>query len=406
MISNSGRLRGLAFAIITTALLMVAASAPSPFYPELAEQLGMQPVAMTLVFAVYAFTMLASLLLTGSLSDSWGRRPVVAIGALALAASLLLFWQASSVAVLLVARGLQGIAAGILLPALSAMVVDFSSPQRPQGASLWNTIGAMTGLGIGAISAAFVLDTVADAVAVVFVTLASIFVLIAALVWVMPDASRSRATPRQPSRGAVPVSLHRPLRMAVPAIIVGWASNGLFLALSSTVLRSEFGSTNHWQQSIAIPIFASAGILTAVLLHQRSAKLVSMYGTSVLGIGTVLSMAALALHSLPAYLLAVAVMGSGFGTAFMGVLKTLMPRVDASNRAAVMSVIYAVSYLAFGVPTIIAGLLVPAISLSGAMIVLGGAIVLLCALATVQRSRIRDEMPVVTARTRPQSEAE
>jgi hypothetical protein len=44
-----------------------------------------------------------------------------------------------------------------------------------------------------------------------------------------------------------------------------------------------------------------------------------------------------------------------------------MPRVDPAERPVVMAVIYAASYVAFGVPTIIAGLLVTLISLKGAM---------------------------------------
>ena len=52
-----------------------------------------------------------------------------------------------------------------------------------------------------------------------------------------------------------------------------------------------------------------------------------------------MSLVALALHTLPAYRIAVAMMGWGFGTAFLGVLKTLMPRVTSAERAEVMAII-------------------------------------------------------------------
>ncbi|PPF44823.1 MFS transporter [Pseudoclavibacter sp. AY1F1] len=400
----AGRRRGFGFAITATMLLMIAASAPSPFYPEFAAQFELPPVAITLIFAVYAFTMLATLLLTGALSDTVGRRPVIAAGSVLLAASLVLFWQSGGLAMLLIARALQGIAAGLLLPALSAMVVDFAPPKQSEAASLWNTIAAMTGLGIGAITSAFVLDLVVDASSAVFGTLTVVFLLATAVVWATPEAPRSsrsagstgltrsagvRVEPTR-SRLEVPARLRRPLGVAVPAIIAGWATNGLFLALGSSLVGQEFGATTHAQQSVAIPIFAAAGIVASVLLHRRSARLVSVYGTSALGVGTALSLLALALNSLPVYLLTVAVVGTGFGTAFMGVLKTLMPRVGPNERAAVMAVIYIVSYLAFGVPTIVAGLLVPAATLRGAMTIIGVVIVVLCAIATVRRLRIRD----------------
>ncbi|WP_431031100.1 MFS transporter [Plantibacter sp. RU18] len=393
MIRVAGRGRGFAFAITATTLLMIAASAPSPFYPQFAEQLGLLPVATTLIFAVYAFTMLVALLLTGSISDTVGRRPVIAVGSVLLAVSLAVFWLSESLTMLLVARSLQGVAAGVLLPALSAMVVDLAPPKHMDAASLWNTIAAMIGLGIGAITAAVVLDRAADPAAAVFGTLAVVFLLVAALVWTTPEQSHS-ARPRlgrTVPRLAVPAHLRRALLVAVPAIIAGWATNGLFLALGSAVVAHEFGATTHAAQASTIPVFAVSGIIASVVLHRRSARVVSVYGTSALGIGTALSLGALAVHSFPLYLLTVAVVGTGFGTAFMGVLKTLMPRVSETERAAVMAVVYTVSYLAFGVPTIIAGLLVPVMSLQGTMTSLGIVIVLLSAVATVKRLRIRDQ---------------
>ncbi|HXH34165.1 MAG TPA: MFS transporter [Plantibacter sp.] len=392
MIRVAGRGRGFAFAITATTLLMIAASAPSPFYPQFAEQLGLLPVATTLIFAVYAFTMLVALLLTGSISDTVGRRPVIAVGSVLLAVSLAVFWLSESLTMLLVARSLQGVAAGVLLPALSAMVVDLAPPKHMDAASLWNTIAAMIGLGIGAITAAVVLDRAADPAAAVFGTLAVVFLLVAALMWTTPEQSHS-ARPRlgrTVPRLAVPAHLRRALLVAVPAIIAGWATNGLFLALGSAVVAHEFGATTHAAQASTIPVFAVSGIIASVVLHRRSARVVSVYGTSALGIGTALSLGALAVHSFPLYLLTVAVVGTGFGTAFMGVLKTLMPRVSETERAAVMAVVYTVSYLAFGVPTIIAGLLVPVMSLQGTMTSLGIVIVLLSAVATVKRLRIRD----------------
>lgn len=384
-------------------LLMVAASAPSPFYPQLAEQLRLLPVATTGIFAVYAFTMLAALLVAGSLSDRVGRRPVVTVGSLLLAGSLLLFWQSGSLGMLLTARAVQGFAAGLLIPALSAMVVDFTPTRATDTASLWNTMSAMTGLGVGAIVAALVLDTVTNPTAIVFGVLAALFILIAAGVWAVPGSSPTpdSGVSRGWGRVSVPSHVRHRLLVAVPAIIAGWATNGLFLALGPAVMKSEFAAATHVQQAITVPLFAVSGIVAAILLHRRSARVVSVYGTAALGTGTALSMAALAVHALPAYLIAVAVVGSGFGTAFMGVLQTLMPQIRATERAAVMAIIYTVSYLAFGVPTIIAGLLVPVISLRGAMTTVGGVIVVLCLIATVTRIRVPDRPHPVLAAPEP-----
>ena len=189
------------------------------------------------------------------------------------------------------------------------MVIDFAPSKHREAASLWNTIAAKIELGIGAITAALDLVTT---VAAVFASLALVFLMIAALGWTTKGKARSarmRVT-KAPRKLAVPAYLRRALNVAVPAIIAGWATNGSFLALGSSVLKNEFGATTHAQQSITIPIFAVLGTIGSVLFCRCTARVVSVYGTTALGTGTALSLAALALHLFPAYLVTVAVVGT------------------------------------------------------------------------------------------------
>nr|WP_254220948.1 MFS transporter [Brevibacterium luteolum] len=385
--------RGFVFALAATIATMLAASAPSLFYPDLAESLDLTPVATTLVFAVYAFTLLVTLLYLGPVSDRLGRRPVITIGSALLAASIVMFWHAGSLTALLVARGLQGVGAGIVIPALSAMLIDFEAPTRPGSASLWNTIGPMLGLGTGALGAAILLDITADPAVAVFGGLSAVFLLLTVLIWTTPELvsrTRVRWAELRP-RFMVPVHLRPLFAASMPAIIAGWATNGLFLALGAGLVRAELGGTTYTHAGVVIFTLAASGITASVLLYRCSPRTISLYSTSALALGTGLSIGALSVHSYPAYLATVAIVGSGFGTAFLGVLRTLLPLTGSTERAAVMSVIYTVSYLAFGVPTIIVGLLVPLITLQGAMIVLGIAVIILAALSTVARARLKPQ---------------
>lgn len=80
-----------------------------------------------------------------------------------------------------------------------------------------------------------------------------------------------------------------------------------------------------------------------------------------------------------------------------------MPYTVPAERAAIMGVIYSISYLALGVPTIVAGLLVPVLTVQGAMAVLGVAIAVLGVVATIARLRLRSDEPArePTAARRP-----
>ncbi|PIJ07905.1 hypothetical protein BMH30_14085, partial [Leucobacter sp. OLES1] len=109
-----------ALSVVSLIAMMAGASAPSPFYPGLAESIGFGPSTISAVFAVYALALLLTLLTAGSISDHIGRRPVAIVGLLVLAGGLVVFWHADSVALLVIARVIQGVASGLLLSSLPA----------------------------------------------------------------------------------------------------------------------------------------------------------------------------------------------------------------------------------------------------------------------------------------------
>ena len=112
---------------------MAASSAPSPLYVVYQQQWGFSAIALTVVFAVYVFGLIGSLLVLGALSDYVGRRPVLA-AAIALERSR---WSCSSSPATSpcwsVARLLQGIATGAAMTTLGATLVDLNPPHAPAG---------------------------------------------------------------------------------------------------------------------------------------------------------------------------------------------------------------------------------------------------------------------------------
>src|SRR5476651_2778636 len=86
------------------AMFFAASSVPTPLYRLYQEAWGFSSATLTLVFGVYAFSLLVALLMTGSLSDHIGRRPAI-IGGVALEiVAMLIFAEAHSVQMLILAR--------------------------------------------------------------------------------------------------------------------------------------------------------------------------------------------------------------------------------------------------------------------------------------------------------------
>jgi len=117
---TTGLTSGVAFGLLTSILvtLLASSSAPTPLYAVYQARWGFSPVAVTVVFGVYAVAVLVSLLVLGALSDHIGRRPVLTAALVAQAGVMLLFATASGLDVLLVARVLQGFATGAAVAAI------------------------------------------------------------------------------------------------------------------------------------------------------------------------------------------------------------------------------------------------------------------------------------------------
>src|SRR3954462_8231868 len=146
----------LDFALVAgiVSLALFASATPSPLYADYAADWGFSTPVLTAVYAVYAFGVLATLLLIGRLSDQVGRRPVL-IGALStLLVAIVLFMSAQSVEWLFAARALQGLATGAALAAAGAAMLDLHPRGDAAQTGLVNGVGSALGLGAGgAISA-------------------------------------------------------------------------------------------------------------------------------------------------------------------------------------------------------------------------------------------------------------
>jgi hypothetical protein len=69
--------------------------------------------------------------------------------------------------------------------------------------------------------------------------------------------------------------------------------------------------------------------------------------------------------------------GFGFGAAFSGAMRSLLPLAEPGERAGLLAAFYIESYLALGLPVILAGLAAPRLGLPTTTYLFGAAIMLL-----------------------------
>lgn len=354
-------------------LLMVAAAAPSPLYAVYQADWHFSAATLTAVFAVYVVALLGAFLVAGRLSDHVGRRPVIIAALLTEIAAMVFFGVAGSVPLLYVARIVQGLATGAAIGAVSASLVDLQPEDRPQLASLVNSAAPTTGLAVGALAASFLVQYGPAPLRLVYWLLLGGFAAGIALVIMVrePGQRRPGALASLRPRAGVPRSSWRAFAAGTPALIAGWALGGLYLALGPSIAAVLLHSASAVPGGAVIFLLCGVGAVTSVLRRGTQARTAMIAGSLLLAIGVGGTVIAIAAGSGAGFFASTAFAGTGFGLAFLGTFRTLSALAPPSGRAGLIATIYIVSYLAFSLPVIAAGIAVTHVGLKDTAIVYG-----------------------------------
>jgi MFS family permease len=345
--------------------LLFASSVPSPLYVVYQGQWHFSAITLTGVFAVYAIALLAALLVVGSISDHLGRRPTLLAALAVEILAMVAFADARAVGWLFAARILQGLATGTAMGTISAALLDLQPESKPWLGGLMGAVAPMSGLALGALSAGLLVDYGPDPTRFVFWLLVGIFVAALGVVLSVPETvTRDRAW-RQSliPRLAVPRQMRSAFVAALPSLAATWALGGLILSLGASLTAGVFGETSHLAGGLPIVLMTGVSAVTSVRFRHTPPLVTARWGLPALIVGLALAVAALRLESEALFLAGSAFAGLGFGPSFAGVFRSLSELAPATQRAALVSSVLAVSYLAFSLPAVAAGAAVTGLGL-------------------------------------------
>lgn len=370
---------GFRLVAVTLVVLVAASSAPSPIFPVYQAEWGLGPTAVTLVFAVYAGALLVALLTVGSLSDHLGRRPVLLAGVVGVVLAMVLFAVADSVGWLIGARILQGVSTGTAIGALGAALLDLAGPGQAPRAQLVNGAAPPVGLTLGGVGAGLLVQFGPAPTRMVYVVLAAVLVVVAVLLVRLPSAV-------DPVPGAlrslapvvrVPPASRAALAAGAPGFIGSWALGGLFLGLGGSIVAQVLGRSDHLVSGLVVAAVAGVGAVVGVVTRSTAPHRVVLAGSVAFLVGPALFVVALDQASTGLFFTAAAVSGLGFGAGFQGGLRAVLATAPAHERAGVLAAVYVMSYLAFGVPAVVAGSFAPRLGLEAVADGYAGLVVLL-----------------------------
>jgi MFS family permease len=335
------------------------------------------------LLGVYVLGLAPALLISGSLSDRHGRRPVMLVGvAAAVAASALLALGPGGVLFLVLGRLFSGFTVGIAMAVGSAWLKELSQPPFDPAADVASgarrsSLAFLLGAAIGALVAGLIAQWGPAPEVLPFLIHIGLTVPFLFVVTRVPETHRTGGVAGPWWRQLrVPSAGHRRF-VRVIAVAAPWlfASAAIGYGYLPTQLR---GATGSWGLVFATAATVVAlGVSSAVQpvakrLHSLESARGLSTGVAVIAAGIALAVLAVSARSPWAGLAANAVIGAGMGITMVSGLLEVQRIASGKDLAGLTGVFYALAYLGFLVPAGLAALpaSIPVTAILGAVLAL------------------------------------
>ena len=332
----------------------------------------------TVIFAVYAAGLAPSLLGAGSVSDRYGRRPVVLpFAALAGLSSLLFVPAAESFTLLLIARFLQGLVSGAVFTAGSAWLAELSALEgQEQAAGRRATVRLAGGFSLGPFVAAVVATLLPGPLVLPYVLHAVLVGLaVLTLLRVPETAPRVRRTASSPARAPLVPRGDRLLAVtalapvaacvyAFPATIIAGLPQLVRLPGNGVLTTGVLAGLTLGAGAVVAPLQRRLGTWTAVAA--ATSGTLGCAGTA-LAAGT---------GAWPWLIPAGLLLGAGSGWAMASGLALTVRLAPPERRGVLTGIFYTCAYTGFAAPFLItawaadAGSTPPLLTLTGLTLLL------------------------------------
>ncbi|MEV0885976.1 MFS transporter [Streptomyces microflavus] len=361
------------------AIGMAGTTLPTPLYGLYREELGFSELMVTVVFAVYALGVIATLLLAGNVSDETGRRPVLLAALGFSAASALCFLFEGGLPALFAGRLLSGFAAGLLSGAATVTVMELAPPGRAARAGLAATAANMGGLGCGPLLAGLLAEYAPWPLRLPFVVHLALIAAAAVLTWLLPETvtSSGRRPRLRPQGLAVPPQVRGVFAPSALAAFAGFSLLGLFTAVAPAFMAETLDVHNLALAGLVVFSVFLASTAGQALMGRVGERRALPGGCFVLVAGLVLVAASLLLASLPLLVAGALCGGLGQGLAFRGAVTAISAAAPPEHRAATVSAFFVIAYLGISLPVVGVGALTLGIGLRNAGLTFAGCVLVL-----------------------------
>ena len=357
--------------------MLAGALLPPPLFELYHRLWGLTPAEISLVFAVYAGSLIPSLLFLGGISDAIGRRRTILLSFAIFAVASVVFAYAHGLLWLIVGRMIQGFAMGIGLGAGTAAIREWMSEKDRQRAGEVTVIATAAGSALGALLGGTLGEFAPDPLSLPFLVYIALLACGALAVASVPKCPHLQRAAAKPKLG-VPVAIRRPFFIASGQAFLGWSTFALFVSLVPSFLAGALNLRNLLVGALVITgiqIGSVSGTFAGLRLPPRTAIIAAMLA---LGAGVWLLLIGIAVHAVWIVMAATLVAGAGGGLSYMAGLNIVNAIAPPDHRAETLSAFLVSCYLGFSIPSLAVGVAANAFGLFAAFV---GAAVILGAIA-------------------------
>jgi Major Facilitator Superfamily len=351
---------GVAFWVVAAAFLlnMAFSAVPTPLYILYQQRDHFSDIMVTIVYAVYAVGVIASLFLAGHISDWVGRRRVLVGALLVNVASALLFIFFPSLAGLIVARVVSGISVGLTTATATAYLAELHLGARPDATGkrpqVVATAANLGGIGVGPLMAGLLAQFAPAPLRLPYIVVGGALAILALLVAVAPETT-TPPDPRpawHPQRVAVPRHARRQFYAATGAAMAAFAVYGVFNSLVPSFLAGTLHVNSHATAgAVAFSAFA-AGAIAQIALGKLGNVQLLRWSVPILLSGLVLFATGMWIANLVVFVVGGIVTGAGGGLVFRGALVAAGSSAPTESRAEVLTGFFLGAYIGLSVPVI------------------------------------------------------
>ncbi len=339
-------------------LNMACSAVPTPLYVLFQQRDHFSDLMITVVYAVYAVGVIASLFLWGHLSDWHGRRRLFIPALLANVVSAVIFIAAPSLAGLMVARVISGVAVGLSIATATSYLAELHGKARPEAsdrrAQVVATSANLGGIGLGPLAAGLLAQFAPWPMRLSFIVFGAALLVLAGAIAVSPETVR-RPDPMpayRVQRISVPAHPRGLFRAATGAAMASFAVLGVFNSLVPSFLLGSLHESSHAVAgAVAFAAFAASAVAQIVTPRTPTSKLLG-WGVPIVTLGLALLTGGMWSADFTMFVVGGILTGGGVGLVFKGSVSAIYRIAPPESRAETLAGFFLGAYIGLSIPVV------------------------------------------------------